>query len=205
MGQSFEAITDASSTLVLYERYWYTMKIVSPLQFKQAFQDVAAQREADIIRCWSSGLRFTALIRGTVLPEIAHLVGLEVYSEKDYYWLDAIFYEEKDTIHFGPDKTYAKYISVALEHENIPTDTAIEVNKLQLFNTPLKVLITYASGTKAEMLLAKYARIIAGADVFSDFTTERRQLVIFGPPGSRPPERVRWTFHVYENGSFTEV
>jgi len=181
------------------------MKIISPLQFKNAFEGVVAYREPDILRCWSSGALITGLVRTTLLPEVAGRLGLEVYSEKDYYWLDAIFYEEKDTIHFGPEKTYAKYVAVALEHENIPTDTAIEMNKLQLFNAPLKVLITYAGGSNAERLLEKYARIMAGADVFSDFTTERKQLVIFGPPGSRPPARLHWTFHVYENGAFVTL
>ena len=181
------------------------MKIVSPQQFKTAFQDVASLLEPDILRCWTSGSQFTALFRRTILAQVAEELGLEVYSEKDYYWLDAIFYEEKDTVHFGPDKTYAKYISVALEHENIPTDTAIEMNKLQLFNTPLKVLITYGNGNNAEMFLEKYARIVADADVFSDFTTKRRQLVIFGPAGSRPPAQLNWSFYVYANGSFVSL
>ena len=181
------------------------MKIVSPLQFKIAFQKVVASLEPDILHRWTSGSQFTALVRRIILPQVAEALSLEVHSEKDYYWLDAIFYEERDTVHFGPDKTYAKYIAVALEHENIPTDTAIEMNKLQLFNTPLKVLITYADGSTAEMLLEKYARIVSGADVLSDFTTERRQLVIFGPPGSDPPATLRWTFHVYENGVFVTL
>ena len=181
------------------------MKIVSPLQFKNAFRDVVITREADILHCWSSGSQFTHLVRTTILPQVAANLGLEVYSEKDYYWLDAIFYEEMDTVHFGSEKTYAKYIAVALEHENIPINTAIEMNKLQLFNAPLKVLITYAGGSNAEKLLERYAKIVAGADVFSDFTTERRQLVIFGQPGCSPPAQMKWTYHAYEDGSFITI
>jgi len=181
------------------------MKIVSPLEFKQAFQTVARRTEQEMLRCWPDGAHYTALMRSQVLPGMAQELGLEGYCEKDYYWLDAIFYEEKDTIHFQSGETYAKYIAVALEIENQLAKTAIEVNKLQIFNTPLKVLITYASAVQAETFLAKYARIMADADIFSDFTTKRKQLVIFGPPGSRPPLRLDWTFHVYENGIFTSL
>ena len=185
------------------------MKIISPAEFKQAFQVVAEQSEQNMLQCWTSGKQFTALIRSQFLPNIANELGLEAYCEKDYYWLDAIFYEEKDTAHFGIDRVYAKYVAIALEHENTPfvkgCDTAVEMNKLQLFNTPLKVLITYAGGIEAEALLAKYARIMASADVFSDFTTERKQLVIFGPPDKYPPRQIKWTYHVYEHGAFTSI
>ena len=58
--------------------------------------------------------------------------GVKAYCEKDYYWLDAIFCEEGDSVHFAADRVYAKYISVALEHENTPfvkgCDTTVEMN-----------------------------------------------------------------------------
>ncbi len=79
------------------------------------------------------------------------------------------------------------------------------MNKLQLFNTPLKVLVTYAGGSKADALVDKYARIMTNADVFSDFTTQRKQLVIFGPPGKNPPVRINWSYHVYKQGRFIQI
>ena len=185
------------------------MKIISPIDFKKSFQSVARESEQDMLRCWTSGSQFTTLVRKQVLLNVARKLELEAYCEKDYYWLDAIFYEEKDNVHFAVDRVYAKYISVALEHENTPfakgCDTAVEMNKLQLFNTPLKVLITYANGAKAKELLDKYARIMISADVFSDFTTQRKQLVIFGPPGNNPPARINWSYHVYEQGRFIQI
>ena len=180
------------------------MKIISPVEFKQAFQIVTGQAEQEMLRRWNNGTQYTSLIRDQILPGVAQELGLQGYCEKDYYWLDAIFYEEKDTVHFRSG-TYAKYIVVALEHENLPSGTAVEVNKLQLFNTPLKVLITYADGANAATLLAKYTNILAEADIFSDFTTKRKQLIIFGPPGNRLPLHINWTFHIYQNGVFIAI
>ena len=73
------------------------------------------------------------------------------------------------------------------------------MNKLQLFNAPLKVLITYADeGAGTETLLRRYEKIIGAADVFDDFTTLRRQLVILGTP-----KTVRkWRFYAYESDGF---
>lgn len=156
------------------------MRIVSPLELRQAFQTVTERVEAELLQHWTNGKQYTSLMRSRVLPATARELDLQGYCEKDYYWLDAIFYEEKDTVHFPDGQTYAKYVAVALEHENQPGTTAIEMNKLQLFNTPLKVLITYAAGVQSEALLARYARVVAEADVFSAFTTERKQLVVFG-------------------------
>ncbi len=68
-----------------------------------------------------------------------------------------MFYEERGTDHIGNHATYAKWISVALEHENTGAHSHETINKLQLFNAPLKVLITYAAeGTETDSLLRKY-------------------------------------------------
>jgi hypothetical protein len=99
----------------------------------------------------------------------------------------------------GNHATYAKWISVALEHENSGAHSYETMNKLQLFNTPLKVLITYAAeGTDADSLLRKYERIMAAADVFNDFANLRQQLVILGTPKTVG----EWRFYQYECDGF---
>ena len=134
---------------------------------------------------WEKALKdFTNYIRGTIFPRIAQKLGLQSFHT-DYYTLDAIFYEGKDVEHFSENTTYAKYISVAIEHENIASTTHIEMNKLQLFNTPLKVLIAYAAaGAETDKLLDRYLKIMRAADVFDDVATLRRQLVVFGTPNT---------------------
>jgi len=73
------------------------------------------------------------------------------------------------------------------------------LNKLQSFNVPLKVLITYAAeGTETDSLLQRYEKVMSAADVFNDFDTLRKQLVIFGTPNT-----VReWRFYAYESDGF---
>jgi hypothetical protein len=73
------------------------------------------------------------------------------------------------------------------------------MNKLQLFNAPLKVLITYApAGAATESLLRKYEKIIGASDVFHDVATLRQQLVIIGTPKSV----AEWRLYAYENDGF---
>ncbi|MBI3684463.1 MAG: hypothetical protein HY235_29155 [Acidobacteria bacterium] len=150
---------------------------------------------------WSSCRDFTKLMRSDIFPKIADRLGLRCYS-RDYYTLDGIFYAETDTNHFPSGTTYAKFISVALEHENNPVGTAVEMNKLQLFNSPLKVLITYPSNDDhGKELLDSYTEIVTEADAFDDIATLRRQLVIFGFQGESP----RWQGFAYVQRSFTGV
>lgn len=172
---------------------------VSPHQFKKAFLTAIAEYDKEIVSAWRGRqASFTALIRST-FPMLASELGLKVYN-RDYYTLDAVFYTEKDEQHFNPDATYVKYIAVALEHENQVIGSEAEINKLQLFNVPLKVLITYAEGDSREYYLDRYAKIIQEADVFGDFSTARKQLVIFGRCDGLS---ACWSFYVYSSSGFT--
>lgn len=178
------------------------MLVIAPERFKEAFQAAVITSEPEMLECWTDCTPFTSLIRGRVLPAIAANLGLRVYCERDYFWLDAIFYEEMDTLHFGEDSRWVKYISIALEHENSGTSSIEEMNKLQLFNTPLKVLVTYARPSAREELLKKFSRILLDADVFDDFSTRRKQVVVFG---GMQGGHVEWTFYIYRDGSFASL
>ena len=175
------------------------MELISPGQFKTAFLAVASNAEPQLLQNWTSRKAYTSLIRQTLLPAIANELGLTPYCQRDYYWLDAVFCQDFDTARFGPGSQYAKCLQVALEHENDFRDCKKEVNKLQLFNVPLKVLITYAPPVRQDGLLKEWAEIILDADLFGDFGSARRQLVVFG---DKDQGRVQWTFHVYRNGAF---
>jgi hypothetical protein len=73
------------------------------------------------------------------------------------------------------------------------------MNKLQSFNAPLKVLITYAAdGPASETLLRRYENLIKTSDVFHDVATLRQQLVILGTPKTV----LDWRFYAYENDGF---
>ena len=76
------------------------------------------------------------------------------------------------------------------------------MNKLQLFNAPLKVLITYvAEGPPTETLLKRYEDVIRSSDVFNDVATLRQQLVILGTPKTV----AEWRFYAYEDGGFVLI
>lgn len=175
------------------------MKIITPRDFRNAFVAVMkAEHNSFRTAVGFEAKSYTYFMRSNIFPLIAKHLGLMAWN-KEYYALDGMFYEERGTDNFGHYTTYAKWISVALEHENKSAKTYEAINKLQMFNVPLKVLITYAAeGAEADSLLRRYEAVIGDFDVFNDIATRRQQLVIFGTP-----KTVReWRFHVYESDGF---
>jgi hypothetical protein len=175
------------------------MKKITPRDFRNAFVAVMkAEHDSFRTAVGFEAKSYTYFMRTNIFPKIAKQLGLLAWN-KNYYALDVMFYEERGTDHFGRFTTYPKWISVALEHANKPTKTHEEINKLQMFNAPLKVLITYAAeGAESDSLLRKYEAVMRDADVFNDIAALRQQLVIFGTP-----KTVReWRFYVYESDGF---
>jgi hypothetical protein len=175
------------------------MKKITPRDFRNAFVAVMkAEHDSFRTAVGFEAKSYTYFMRSNIFPKIAKHLGLLTWN-KEYYGLDAMFYEERGTDVFGKYTAYVKWISVALEHANRPTKTHEEINKLQMYNAPLKVLITYADeGTEGDSLLQKYEAVIRDSDVFNDTATLRQQLVIFGTP--RAPRE--WRFYVYESDGF---
>ncbi len=175
------------------------MKKITPRDFRNAFVSVM-QAELDSFRT-AVGFEpksYAYFMRSEIFPKIAKHLGLLVWN-KDYCTLDGMFYEKRGTDSLGKFTAYAKWISVALEHAHKPTKTHEEINKLQMFNAPLKVLITYAAeGDEGDSLLRRYEEIMRDADVFNDFATLRQQLVIFGTPRTV----LEWRFYAYETDGF---
>ena len=175
------------------------MKRITPREFRDAFLAVLKAEQA----AFRAAVTFEAksyayFMRSNIFPKIAKQLGLSAWN-KDYYALDGIFYEERGRDNSGKFTTYAKWISVALEHPNRPGRTHEEINKLQMFNAPLKVLITYsAEGPDSDSLLQKYETVIRDSDVFDDIATLRKQLVILGTPQTAR----EWRFYVYESDGF---
>ncbi len=174
------------------------MKKVTPRDFRDAF--------AAVVRAEENSLRTAAgfeaksylyFMRSNIFPRVARHLGLLTWN-KEYCALDAIFYEERGRDGAGRYTPYAKWIAVALEHAFKPAKTPDDINKLQMYNAPLKVLVTYAQEAEDEQLLRKYAAIIGESDVFGDAATLRKQLVIFGTP-----RQVRdWRYYAYEDDGF---
>jgi hypothetical protein len=146
---------------------------------------------------------YTRIMLELILPEVSLELGMRYY--KEYFGLDAILYHEIDGVHFDPKYSYAKYISVAVEHENEYSCAAEEMNNLQLLNVPLTVLITYPPRDKAVPTLAKYAAIIEAADVLENVSTQRRQVAILGYLNVLRHQNDEWEAFTYQDGGFIPV
>lgn len=175
------------------------MNKVSSRDFRNAF--VAVMRsESESFRT-AIGFEtksYNYFMRTNIYPKIAKHLSLLSWN-KEYYGLNGMFYEERATDNFGNFAAYAKWISVAIEHENNGPKAHETINKLQIFNAPLKVLITYATeGAETDTLLGRLERVMSGADVFDDFATLRQQLLILGTPRTIR----KWRFYAYESDGF---
>ena len=174
------------------------MHRITPRDFRNAFLAVM-QAEHDSFRT-AVGYEtksYNFFMRTTIYPRVARQLGLLSWN-KEYYTLDGMLYEERGVDNTGKYATFANWISVAIEHENDSSRAYEKMNKLQSFNAPLKVLITYATDDATDSLLRKYESVIKSSDVFNDVATLRQQLVILGTP-----KTVReWRFYAYENGGF---
>src|SRR5580692_2059869 len=129
------------------------MNRITPRDFRNAFLAVM-QSEHDGFRT-AVGYEtksYNFFMRTTIYPKVARQLGLLSWN-KEYYTLDGMFYEERGVDDTGKYAAYANWISVAVEHENEAMKADETMNKLQLFNAPLKVLITYAAeGSSTETL-----------------------------------------------------
>lgn len=178
------------------------MRRVSPEEFRDAFTAVVQHTATELHDQWMqhNDPAFTSFVRERLIPPIAARLELLAHCKGDYLGFDAVLYAEKDTSHFKANETWVKALAVAIEHENQGGNgTYREMIKLQLLNTPLKVLIAYAREREIAKLLKGYTEIIEAADTFKDFTSLRRQLVIFGDVDANGR---RWTFHAYERSGF---
>lgn len=170
--------------------------------FKEAFLKVVSAGEERILRVWDHPKNLTALMlspQNGLLPDIARELHLKYFRE--YWSLDAVFYENKDKLYFSENDTFAENISVAVEHENNATYSHSEMNKLGLFNTPLAVIITYP-GRNERKLLNDYSDILKRSDIFSDFGQKRQKLVVFGKSAN---QAVAWSFHLFDGEKFIKA
>ena len=175
------------------------MRTVAPRDFRNAFMAVMkAEHIAFRTAVGFEPKSYAYFVRSHVFPRIAKQLGLLTWN-KEYHGLESVFYEERGTDTFGNYTAFAKWVAVVIEHERIAARTHERISKLQLYNVPLKVLITYAAeGEETDALLRRYEGVIGDADVFKDTATLRQQLVIFGTPKTARD----WRFYVYESDGF---
>jgi hypothetical protein len=182
-------------------------KIVSPEEFNDAFLAVVRRRRVEIEKSWLDPPKYTRFFvteANGVLGEVAQRVGLKYHQ--GCWGIDGVMYERYDETYLGDG--WPEQLSVVVEHENFVGGTHggvhQEVNKLSIYNSPLKVLVTYPYEKPRSDRLKGYADILRRADVFSDFTTHRRHLVIYGLRPN-PENGVIWESYVYRLGEFVRL
>ena len=178
------------------------MMVTDPRAFDAALRQVLSEQQHQILARWSGPrAAYTSLMKTELLPKVGHLLGLQ-HHPYEYYSLDCIYVEGYDTEHFGPNSGYPLYFAVIVEHENDPKRSCEEMSKLLLFNAPLKVLITYRSGSQLDTDLSRYAKIIEASGSALTASTSQRVLVVFG---DKPQELPTWRSYLYEDGTFCEI
>ena len=121
------------------------MKRITPREFRNAFVEVlTAEYHSVRTAVGFEAKSYKYFMHSNIFPKVAKQLGLRAWR-KEYYSLDGMFYEERGLDNRGNYSGYAKWISVALEHATQSAKTHEEINKLQTYNAPLKVLITYAT------------------------------------------------------------
>jgi hypothetical protein len=175
------------------------MNKITPREFRNAFVAVMRAEGANFRAAVGFAPKsYNYYMRSTIYPRVGRQLGLQSWK-KEYYTLDGMLYEERGLDDTGRYASYANWISVAIEHETESARAHEKMNKLQSFNAPLKVLITYAdAGPSSEALLQKYETLIRSSDVFNDVATLRQQLVILGTPRTV----LEWRFYAYESDGF---
>ena len=161
--------------------------------------------ELELLNYWNDSSAYTKIVLGhgqpdSILHKVARTLRLEYYTE---YWnIDAVFYDKSDGNYSQKAIIYAEQLTIALEHENDSGGAFEEMYKLSTYNSPLKVLITYASPGKQPDRLKDYKEILKKSDIFFDFATLRKHLVIFG---SRSGNKVNWTYHIWDGEDFKDI
>ena len=169
-----------------------------PVAFYQLFREVVADPAHDeqLKSLWRESTEYTAYVTTAIYPALAKKSDLRNH-DKTYWTIDCILFDEWDnTFQYAQ---YAKRVYVAIEHENDWRHSATEINKLQLLNVPLRVLITYPNSDKErDKLIGQYNKIIHEShELFNETDSTRRTLVIFG---YRHPNFIEWTAYHYTNG-----
>ena len=175
---------------------------MTPMEFARQFDIVVRAQTVALRTGWDDRRQRTAAMYA-VIDEVAPALGVRVclnprqVRPREYYKLDAVYYDGEGPTYDGWQ--YAWRIEAAIEIENNARNSHIEMNKLVLFNTPLKVLITFPRQHTVGQLLEMFAGIARRGDMFGDFATRRRHLVILGVSPHH------WAYYTYDGQAFLQV
>ncbi len=172
--------------------------MITAQQFSQTFEQITHEQMASLLQAWSSQPQFTQYIKHQMMPALANALGYDV--ELEYRRIDIVF----RTLHSS--KAYNDTaIVAAIEHENNFIGSHSEITKLRDIAAPLRVLITYVSLHRRQQLIAEFEEIMSASADSSDDIQKGELLIIFGPYGMKPPQRLTWEYFVYQSDGFQKL
>ena len=181
-------------------------KIINPANFKTAFLSAQVDKAEDLVKAWNNRAQYTSIILNeeqSICTDIKE--SLRLNYRREYWSLDGVFYTKKlEKKYFGPKAAYAEYIAIAFEHENDFKTSYEEMNKLAIFSSELKVLVTYPEPKDEKELLLEYEDILKKADIFGNFGTLQNYLIIFGFL-KKIRKKIDWRFYSYTIKGFEEI
>lgn len=159
---------------------------------------------------WNNNKKWTKIMlkdKNCVMEKMAKNLGLFYCNE--YFTLDGVFYRKK--LGYGNwdirKNYYAQNIEVIIEHENNPETIEKEMNKLPLFLTSLKVVITYVG---ADKYIQKIERIenfikerIKNDDLFSLHKKNKIKTLLI--VGFKRDNEISWRGSILKNGKFASL
>lgn len=152
--------------------------------YKRWLQVVNEPTRAETLKSiWQSNAAYTNEIitkDNSVLDEVGKLLSLECY-ERNYYSLDAIFYNKSDKVPETKENTYwFKDIEIAFEHENAFNKNLYqEVAHLLITRCNLRVLVAYPNKNK-EPIVNYLHEVISSCSIASEIAKKENFLIIFG-------------------------
>lgn len=179
------------------------MIAVTSTNFYGVWLDTVKYRKDEMLPIWRNNKAYTSYIKNSdnsVLSEIAQVFNLKCY-EKDYYSVDAIFYNDADLTPRINENTYwFRHITIAFEHENnFKGGLYQEVSHLLITNSDLKVLVTYPNEdiTNQFDYLHEIVKGCKNSNIISD---EQSFLIILGYENG-----FEWEGYVYKQDNWLQL
>jgi len=151
--------------------------LLNTLSFFTTWKEVCESQVDLLFKNWSNPRTYSSIILdmdNSVLDQISKKLCINYYRE--YYSLDAVFYDESDLVPDRPENTtWLRRIRIAFEHENNIDGIYQEISHLLITNCDLRVLVTYPNVD--EKVHLKYIQdLMIGSNSSSSIPI----LVIFG-------------------------
>jgi hypothetical protein len=182
--------------------------MIRSIDFFSAWLHAVNAHRAELKKIWRKRSSFTNFIKGdnnTILKQVSVTLGLSCYP-KDYYSMDAVFYNKEDRVPETPENSYWFHdIHIAFEHENeFNRNLYQEVAHLLLLNAQLHVLVTYPDGgldyTPTIEIMEYLHRIISTNRQSTAISENENFLVIFGYEAD-----MVWEGYVYKKNGWKQI